>query len=55
MSANGDDGFSKVERFLMRLALLILLFVALLKVVAPEVKSLAQYFVGGHEATMLGR
>ncbi len=45
-----NDKFSKIERILLRLALLILLAVGLLKVLAPEIKSLGGYFSGRQEA-----
>lgn len=48
---NNNDRFSKVERFLLRLALIVLLAIGLLKVIAPEIKSLGLYFNGGHESS----
>jgi hypothetical protein len=40
MAENKNDTFSKVEHFLLRIALLALLAISLLKVIAPELKSL---------------
>jgi len=53
MMRNGDDSFYKVEQFLLRIALLVLLVIGLLKVIAPEVKSLTTYFRGQQEASTI--
>jgi hypothetical protein len=46
-----NDTFNMVERFLLRLALLVLLTVGLLKVIAPEIKSLGSYFMERQESS----
>ncbi len=51
---DGKDKFGKIERILLRVALIILLAVGLLKVVAPEVRSLGEYFSGRHESSLGG-
>ena len=49
------DNFSKLEQFLLRLALLVLLAISLLKVIAPEVRSLGIYLITGQESTATER
>jgi hypothetical protein len=50
MWGNDKDKFSKLEHFLLRLALVILLVIALLKVIVPEIKSLTMYFGSEQES-----
>lgn len=46
MPANREWGFEDVEKFLLRLALLLLLTIGLAKIVAPEVKAVLQDITG---------
>jgi hypothetical protein len=50
MSEIKNDNFNKIEQFLLRVALLALLVTGLLRVIAPELKALSDYFSGGQES-----
>jgi hypothetical protein len=51
MTGNDNDKFSKLERILLRLALLALLVINLLKVIGPEIVSLKSY-INGRQAVI---